>query len=403
MSNTNPLDLSQGGRSSSGDEESGPATNGSAVQPSAPSSGNPTGAQAVPPPSGGVFTSVGTFFTGLRDDWRKEREFKREMKRAQLQAQQGQQNPIPVPEAKEGEDTAEPDLLQQERQKRIRMISDFTDVKETLDHRIKRYVSSAACAVVPWLLVIFLTSDVGEYFAGQPFNLSDFKTVGIFGITALLEIVIAVVTNAWGNTIHDMNAAEGAGDKTKMRDRARSQAIAWAVLSTVSGFALFMFLMQQNADNTAIANGTLTTASMAAGLHAQITWTLNASMINVILRVIGTLTIDPACVFAVHTTSKNLDQFLKQQAQVTTAITQISDVFDKQQEAAARAEMRQKENERFLELKSGMDTVNAQMMQKMGDKLLEMSDTMFEQMQLPATRVVEADDDDGRNVRRIRR
>jgi hypothetical protein len=130
---------------------------------------------------------------------------------------------------------------------------------------------------------------------------------------------------------------------------------------------------------------------------------LSANMVNIILRVLGTLAIDPACVFAVHQTTKNLDQFLKQQAQVTLGITQISDAFDKQQEAAARAEMRQKENERFLELKGKMDDVNATMFGKMGEKMLEMSDQMFEQMKLPQGRIVDADEDDGRNVRRLRR
>jgi len=40
----------------------------------------------------------------------------------------------------------------------------------------------------------------------------------------------------------------------------------------------------------------------------------------------------------------------------------------------------------------------------MGTKLIEMSDQMLEPMQLPPGRIVDADDDDeGRNVRRLRR
>ena len=164
--------------------------------------------------------------------------------------------------------------------------------------------------------------------------------MGIFGITALLEVVIAVVTNAWGNTVHDANATDVAADKGKLRERSKTQFIAWAVLSLVSGFALFMFLMQQSTDNAAIASGTLTHAQVLAGLHATVNYSISPATINVALRVLGTLAIDPACVFAVHTTTMNLDQFLKQQAQVTTAITQISDAFDKQQEAAGHGGQR---------------------------------------------------------------
>ena len=355
--------------------------------------------------AGFLGTLFGNLFSGIANDWQKSRELDRELKRAKALVEESNK-PLPSDSGTSGDDDngeQSPDLLQQERNKRIRMISDFTDVKESLDHRVKRYVASFACFLVPWLMVGFLTSDVGEYFAGQPFNSTDFQVMGIFGITALLEVVIAVVTNAWGNTVHDANATDVAADKGKLRERGRTQFTAWAVLSLVSGFALFMFLMQQSADNAAIATGTLTHAQITAGLHAVVNYSISPATINVILRVVGTLAIDPACVFAVHTTTMNLDQFLKQQSQVTTAITQISDAFDKQQEAAARADMRRKENERFLELKSGMDTVNASMMSKMGDKLLQMSDTMFEQMKLPNGKTVDADDEDeGRRVRRLR-
>jgi hypothetical protein len=341
----------------------------------------------------------------LGDDWRKDRELKRELKRAEALQRQTAEKELLEQQAHSGDPAAagsSEELLEQERNKRIRMISEFTDIKESFDHKVKRIVSGIACALVPWLLVLFLTSDVGQYFAGRPFTMNDFQTLGIFGLTGLLEVVIAVVTNAWGNTVHDANATEVAADKQKMRDRAKTQAAAWGVLSLVSGFALFMFLMQQQSDNTAVASGAFTAAQIAGGLHATVTYNLSPAMINVALRVVGTLAIDPACVFAVHSTTKNLDQFLKQQNQITTGITQISDSFDKQQEAAARAQMRQKENERFLELKGKMDDVNATMFGRMGEKMLEMSDQMFDHMQLPAGKVVDADDDD-RNVRRLRR
>jgi hypothetical protein len=342
---------------------------------------------------------MGAFFAGIADDWRKDRELKRELKRAQAQNQPPPVLPAQTPEDEEESDSSQ-DMMKRERNKRIRMISDFVDVKETLDHKVKRWISGAACTLVPWLLVAFLTSDVGEYFAGKPFSLTDWTTTGIFGLVALLEIVIAVDTNAWGNTVHDINAAESELDKAKLRAMAMKQAMAWGVLSLVSGSALYMFLMQHNADVV----GGITATQLAAGSHANIDFALNASHINVFLRVLGTLAIDPACVFAVHVTSKNLDQFLKQQAQITQGITAISDSFDKQSEASARADMRRKENERFLELKGKMDDVNATMFGKMGEKMLEMSDQVFDRMQLPAPKIVDADDDDeGRNVRRLRR
>lgn len=412
MSNTDAFDPSQRNDTPPDgqppEDSSGPTPGGVPSNPDPTPSHDPASASVPIEKPEGMFSFVGAFLGQLHEDWQKERELRREIKRAKALGNQRQQPSPQASEAKgEGENATSqsPDLLQEERNKRIRMISEFTDVKETLDHRIKRVVAGIACMVVPWLLVVFLTSDVGEYFAGQPFTTSDWTVAGIFGLTALLETVIAVVTNAWGNTVHDLNATDIAADKSKLNARAKTQFIAWSVLSLVSGFALFMFLMQQSADNTALASGLLTHAQLAQGLHATVSYTLNASMTNVVLRVLGTLAIDPACVFAVHTTTLNLDQFLKQQNQVTTAITQISDAFDKQQEAAARADMRRKENERFLELKSGMDTVNASMMQKMGDKLLQMSDTMFEHMQLPQGKIVDADqdDDDGRNVRRLRR
>ncbi|GHO51427.1 hypothetical protein [Ktedonospora formicarum] len=414
MSNTTPFDSNQSGFTppdpNMPGNMSGPAASGSPATPKTPPTQGPTGAQATPDLEADAEEQEKKpgFLSGLLGnlvaEWQQDRAMKRELKRAKVTAQQALEQDLTKDTGETSDPEQSEELLQQERNKRIRMISEFTDVKETFDHKIKRWISSIACAVIPWLLVIFLTSDVGEYFAGKPFDMKDWKIVGIYGMTALLEVAVAVVTNAWGNTVHDANATDQAADKSKMRDRAKSQALAWGILSAVSGFALFMFLMQQNADNLAIANHTLTVDQLAEGAHAVVDYSMSATMINVVLRVIGTLAIDPACVFAVHQTTKNLDQFLKQQAQVTLAITQISDAFDKQQEAAARAEMRQKENERFLELKSKMDTVNAEMMGKMGTKMLEMSDQMFDRMQLPPGRIVDADDDDdGRNVRRLRR
>jgi len=402
MTNTGPLDPNKTSSGPNAPGGPGPAPSNSPAPPQPKPSQGPAGAQAVPEKKGGILHAFGSLFGGMADDWQKDRAFKRELKRAKALAQQAAEQDLtkPAPDQPAVEDSQE--LLQHERNKRIRMISDFTDVKETFDHKVKRWISSLACAIIPWLLVGFVTSDVGEYFAGKPFTWSDWSIVGIFGITSLLEVGIAVVTNSWGNTVHDMNAAEAASDKTKLRERGRAQAIAWGILSLVSGFALFMFLMQKAADNAAVAQGTLTATALAAGLHASVDYGLSANMVNIVLRVVGTLAIDPACVFAVHQTTKNLDQFLKQQAQVTVGITQISDAFDKQQEAAARAEMRQKENERFLELKGKMDDVNASMFGKMGEKMLEMSDQMFERMKLPQGQIVDADEDDGRNVRRLK-
>jgi hypothetical protein len=400
MSNTAPLDPNQGGTPAPGPSAAdGPAASASSSGVQAPT---------------GIAGAVGNFLAGLAEDWRKDRELKRELKRAQADAQAARMKQPLVAEDEEqededgdeddGEPTSSEEQLRRERNKRIQMISEFTDVRETFDHKIKRYVASAACFVVPWLLVFFVTGDVGQYFAGQPFTLANWQVASIFGITFLLECVLAVVTNAWGNTIHDLHATDVQQDKAKLRQRAWTQAGAWAILSLVSGFALYMFLMQQAADNAAIANRSLTMAQVVAGIHATVTYQLSPVMINIILRVLGTLAIDPACVFAVHITSKNLDQFLRQQAQITTAITEVAEAFDKQEEAAARAEMRRRENERFLSLKSKMDDVNAEMMGKMGTKLIEMSDQMFERMQLPPGRIVDADDDDeGRNVRRLRR
>ncbi len=414
MANTSPLDPHQRGPAqttpSAPGGPSGPASGGSPVVPP-PAAASPAASPSQA--SGGILGVVEHFVSGLSEDWHKDRELKRELKRAKAQPSTSQSRQADQPsgaaeDAQDGEDAATPtsseNQLRRERNKRIQMISEFTDIKETFDHKIKRYVASVACFAVPWLLVLFMTGDVGEYFAGQAFTLSDWKIASIFGITGLLEAVLAVTTNAWGNTVHDINATDVQGDKTKLRNQARNQATAWAVLSLVSGFALFMFLMQQAADNTAIAQDTLTAVQVAAGMHATMSFTLSANLMNIVLRCIGTLAIDPACVFAVHVTSKNLDQFLKQQAQITTAINEVADAFDKQEEAAARAEMRRKENERFLSLKGKMDDVNADMMGKMGTKLIEMSDQMFERMQLPPARIVEADeDDDGRNVRRLRR
>jgi hypothetical protein len=402
MANIDPLDPRTPPSGPNAPPGGGPAPNPSPVPPQPKPSKNPAGAQAVPTKKGGTFTILGSLLGGIAEDWQKDRELKRELKRARELAQQAAEQDLTRSPTDQPASEGSQDLLEQERNKRIRMISDFTDVKESADHKVKRWISGAACAIIPWALVIFVTSDVGEYFAGKTFTWSDWGIVGIFGITLLLEVGIAVVTNAWGNTVHDMNAAEAESDKTKWRDRMKTQMIAWGVLSLVSGFALFMFLMQKAADNAAVAQGALTTTALAGGLHANVDYGLNANLINIILRVVGTLAIDPACVFAVHQTSKNLDQFLKQQAQVTLGITQISDSFDKQQEAAARAEMRQKENERFLELKGKMDDVNATMFGKMGEKMLEMSDQMFEQMKLPHGRIVDADENDGRNVRRLR-
>jgi hypothetical protein len=380
------------------EEGTDPTSGGAPATPSPSPNQGPTGAQVHPGKPAGRGGIVGAFLGNLVSDWQQERALKRELKRAQAVIEQSNQASVATPAAsKEGVDSSE-ELLKQERNKRIRMISDFVEVKESLDHKVKRWAASAACFVVPWLLVIFLTSDVGAYFAGKPFTLADWTTAGIYGLVALLEIVIAVDTNAWGNTVHDINAVESAHDKARLRSMAWKQGIAWGILSLVSGMALYMFLMQQHADLAAQAAGTL-----ASGVHAPIDYTLNAAHINVILRVIGTLCIDPACVFAVHVTTKNLDQFLKQQAQITEAITAISDSFDRQEEASARAEMRRKENERFLKLKSKMDDVNAEMFGKMGEKILAMSDQAFDRMQLPPGRIVDADDDDGRKVRRLPR
>jgi hypothetical protein len=402
MSNSPEEDTQQSGTTPppSTNSESGvdPTSGGVPTTPQPSPSQGPAGAQVHPGQPAGRGGIMRAIFGNLVSDWQQERALKRELKRAQAAVEQSNRATVVAPVSpKEEADTSE-ELLKQERNKRIRMISDFVEVKESLDHKVKRWAASIACFAVPWLLVVFLTSDVGAYFAGKPFTLADWTTAGIYGLVALLEIVIAVDTNAWGNTVHDINAVESAHDKARLRSMAWKQGIAWGILSLVSGMALYMFLMQQHADLAAQAAGTL-----ASGVHAPIDYTLNAAHINVILRVIGTLCIDPACVFAVHVTTKNLDQFLKQQAQITEAITAISDSFDRQEEASARAEMRRKENERFLALKSKMDDVNAEMFGKMGEKILEMSDQAFDRMQLPPGRVVDADDDDGRKVRRLPR
>src|SRR5262249_45829916 len=151
------------------DGNSGSAPSGSPSSPKPNPSGTPAGAQATSGNSGGPLGGILNFFGGIGDEWRKNQELKRELKRANTASSQNQQSTQTISEGDENNIGSSESILQQERLKRIRMISEFADVKESFDHKVKRWIASIACTIVPWALVLFVTSDVGEYFAGRPF------------------------------------------------------------------------------------------------------------------------------------------------------------------------------------------------------------------------------------------
>jgi hypothetical protein len=247
----------------------------------------------------------------------------------------------------------------------MKVINAFDEDRETGDQAFWRTTANICCRVFPWVIALSVAYDAGHYFARADLSW-DPKVWSTYLTAFIIECTLPIVVIAWSNTILTINKSQEPG-KDLLRRRTL-QMLGWLLLALVSGSALYMFLAPPG------------------------NFALDSDHLAVLLRVIGTMSVDPILVFCVHYTSKSLSKLIEQEKRKTQGINDLNDMQIEREEKVFLAEQRRRDNRNFLQQKEEWSQLSTDLMRNAGDAVRLVSKQAIENIQLPGAGETSAKD-----------